>query len=125
MRCFASVYHFTLTVPPTNLLRHKLGHHALQLGLVLGEALNPLSQLCDRHFVLAMQLLKEIVGVGCQVDLGLAAAAHLGPQLARQRLCGGLQLAQQGRRDGNVVTPAKSRRSHINSTTLLLACAEQ
>jgi hypothetical protein len=39
-------------------------------------------------------------------DQLIAAAAHGGPQLARQRVCARLQLIQQGRRDCDIVTPA-------------------
>ena len=48
---------------------------------------------------------------GGQVDLLLVAAAHGGPQLALQRLCGRLQLPQQAGRDCDVIAPAPLRPS--------------
>mmetsp|Transcript_26344 Transcript_26344/g.67050 ORF Transcript_26344/g.67050 Transcript_26344/m.67050 type:complete len:337 (+) Transcript_26344:509-1519(+) len=81
-----------------------LGQDVLQFGLVRRKPVNALLQLLNRHLVAAVHLVERGADHGQARHAGVTA---LGQQLAGQRVSAALQLAQQLRRDGDVVAPSQ------------------
>ncbi len=59
----------------------QLGQETKQVDLVLGKAVNALLELVDGHGLVAVQLVKEQLVLGGEIQLLAVIAAHAGIQL--------------------------------------------
>ncbi len=82
----------------------QLGQEVEKVDLVLGKAINALAQLVHSHGLLAVQLVKQKLVLGAQVELLAVVAAHGWVQLLGQGVCVGLQLPEKIGGNGDVVT---------------------